>query len=105
MHCAQKDLHGKLRSYGAAKADVVPGVEHWTHKGLNNRTENSHLPFRKRERTQQRYRSAGALQRFVVMHSTIHNCFSVPSRRRSALTIQYHRLEAFEAWKIAACAS
>lgn len=78
----------KLRSYGAAKADVAPGVEHWTHKGLNNRAENSHLPFRKRERTRQRYRSAGALQRFVVMHSTIRNCFSVPSRRRSALTIR-----------------
>lgn len=41
----------KLRSYGAAKRDVMPGVEHWSHKGLNNRAENSHLPVRKRERT------------------------------------------------------
>lgn len=36
----------KLRSYGAAKADVVPGLDHWSHKDLNNRAENSHLPFR-----------------------------------------------------------
>lgn len=39
----------KLRSYGAAKHEIAPGVEHRSHKGLNNRAENSHLPFRKRE--------------------------------------------------------
>lgn len=37
----------KLRSYGAAKRDVAPGLDHWSHKGLNNRAENSHLPLRK----------------------------------------------------------
>lgn len=40
----------KLRSYAAAKRDVMPAVEHRSHKGLNNRAENSHLPLRKRER-------------------------------------------------------
>jgi putative transposase len=34
----------KLRSYSAAKAELIPGVEHRSHKGLNNRAENSHLP-------------------------------------------------------------
>ncbi|WP_210164844.1 IS6 family transposase, partial [Rhizobium leguminosarum] len=75
----------------------------WSHKGLNNRAENSHLPFRKRERTMQGHRSPGTLQRFVSMHSATRNCFSVPSRRRAGQTIRYHRLEAFDAWKIAAC--
>lgn len=93
----------KLRSYGAAKADVAPGLDHWSHKGLNNRAENSHLPFRKRERTMQGHRSPGTLQRSVSMHSATRNCFSVPPRRRAAQTIRYHRLEAFDAWKIAAC--
>ena len=88
----------KLRSYGAAKREIAPGVEHRSHKGLNNRAENSHLPFRKRERAMQGYRSPGGLQRFVSIHSAIRNCFSVPARRRSALTIRYHRLEAFDAW-------
>ena len=78
----------KLRSYGAAKADVAPGLDHWSHKGLNIRAENSHLPFRKRERTMQGHRSPGALQRFVSMHSATRNCFSVPSRRRAAQTIR-----------------
>ncbi|ATI43762.1 IS6 family transposase (plasmid) [Pacificitalea manganoxidans] len=88
----------KLRSYGAAKREIAPGVEHRSHKGLNNRAENSHLPFRKRERAMQGYRSLGSLQRFVSIHSAIRNCFFVPSRRRYALTIRYHRLEAFDAW-------
>jgi len=91
----------KLRSYGAAKREIAPGVEHRSHKGLNNRAENSHLPFRKRERAMQGYRSPGGLQRFVSIHSAIRNCFSVPARRRSALTIRYHRLEAFDAWNAA----
>lgn len=88
----------KLRSYGAAKREIAPGVEHRSHKGLNNRAENSHLPFRKRERAMQGYSTPGSLQRFVSIHSAIRNCFSVPARRRSALTIRYHRLEAFDAW-------
>ena len=40
----------KLGSYGAAKKEIMPGVEHRQHKGLNNRAENSHQPTRQRER-------------------------------------------------------
>jgi putative transposase len=36
----------KLQSYGAAKAEILPGVEHRQHKRLNNRAENSHQPTR-----------------------------------------------------------
>ena len=38
----------KLGSYGAAKREVIPGIEHRQHKGLNNRAENSHQPTRRR---------------------------------------------------------
>ena len=41
----------KLRSHGAARRQVMPTVEHRSHKGLNDRAENSHLPLRKRERS------------------------------------------------------
>ena len=92
----------KLRSYGAAKRDVAPGLDHWSHKGLNNRAENSHLPFRKRERVMQGHRSPGGLQRFVSVHSATRNCFFVPSCRRTALTIRFHRLQALDVWKTAA---
>src|SRR5215471_5963367 len=40
----------KLASYGAAKREVMPSIEHRQHKGLNNRAENSHQPTRRRER-------------------------------------------------------
>lgn len=55
----------KLRSYSAAKAELMPGVEHRSHKGLNNRAENSHLPVRRRERRMMRFKSARECQRFV----------------------------------------
>lgn len=48
----------KLRSYGAAKRKVMPDVEHRSHKGLNNRAENSQL--RKRDRMMQGFRSQRA---------------------------------------------
>ncbi|MEM1352732.1 MAG: IS6 family transposase [Pseudomonadota bacterium] len=92
----------KLRSYSAAKREVAPCLEHRCHKGLNNRAENSHLPFRKRERCMQGIRSPGGLQRFVSCQSAVRNRFAVPARRRSALQIRYHRLEAFDTWKCAA---
>jgi len=49
----------KLLSYGAAKAELLPGVEHRQHKGLNNRAENSHQPTRERERRMRRFKSPG----------------------------------------------
>ena len=48
----------KLASYGAAKREIMPGVEHRQHKGLNNRAENSHQPTRRRERIMKRFKSA-----------------------------------------------
>lgn len=105
LRAKKVSITDKLRSYGAAKREVAPSLDHWSHKGPNNRAENSHLPFRKRERVMQGFRSPGGLQRFVSMQSATRNRFSVPARRRSALTIRYHRLEAFEAWKSAAQAA
>jgi putative transposase len=53
----------KLRSYSAAHREVMPSVEHRSHKGLNNRAENSHQPTRQRERTMKGFRSVGGAQR------------------------------------------
>jgi putative transposase len=89
----------KLRSYGAAKRHVMANVEHRSHKGLNNRAENSHLPFRKRERMRQGFRSIGSLQHFVSVFSALRNRF-VPTRsNRSASQIRKHRLQAIAEWK------
>ena len=48
----------KLRSYGAAKRKILPGVEHRQSRYLNNRAEVSHQPTRRRERHMQRFKSA-----------------------------------------------
>ena len=92
----------RLPSYGAAKREVAPSLEHRAHKGLNNRAENSHAPFRRRERQMQGFRSAGGLQRFVSVFSAARNLFVPPARRRSALATRLHRLEAFGEWRQAA---
>jgi transposase-like protein len=55
----------KLASYGAAKREIIPGIEHRQHKGLNNRAENSHQPTRRRERQMKQFKSAGQAQRFL----------------------------------------
>lgn len=89
----------KLRSYGAARRDVMPAVEHRSHKSLNNRAENSHAPLRKRERMMQGFRCVGGLQYFVSVFSAVRNLF-VPSRqKRSALATHIHRIRAMAQWK------
>ena len=53
----------KLKSYAAARREIMPGVEHRQHKGLNNRAENSHQPTRRRERIMKRFKSPRQVQR------------------------------------------
>ena len=89
----------KLRSYGAAKRDVMPAVEHRSHKGLNNRAENSHLPLRKRERVMQGFRSVGSLQQFVPVFSAVRNHFVPSHQKHSALATHIHRIRAMAHWK------
>ena len=80
----------KLRSYGAAKREILPGVEHRQSRYLNNRAEVSHQPTRRRERQMQRFKSARHAQRFLSAHSRIHNHFQL---RRHRLTADQHRAE------------
>jgi putative transposase len=92
----------KLGSYAAARRQIMPAAEHRSHKGLDNRAENSHLSLRKRERVMQGFRSPGGLQRFVSVFSAFGNLCVPPRSRRSALAIHLHRLKAMAAWKSAA---
>jgi len=66
----------------------MPGVEHRSHKGLNNRAENSHQPIRRRERIMKRFKSQRHLQRFVSIHDPIANLFHIP---RHDITSGHHR--------------
>src|SRR5918993_3062332 len=73
----------KLASYGAAKREIMPGVEHRRHKGLNNRAENSHQSTRRRERQMKRFKSAGQAQRFLSVHDQVANLFRRPANIRA----------------------
>jgi putative transposase len=80
----------RLRSYGAAHREVMPSVEHRSHKGLNNRAENSHQPTRQRERAMKGFRGTGAAQRFLSAFSGISPHFRP---RRHLMTAAAHRAE------------
>jgi putative transposase len=88
----------KLRSYGAAKRKIMPGVEHRSHKGLNNRAENSHQPTRRRERIMKRFKSARHLQRFVSVHDPVANLFHLPRHEMPSADFREMRSLAMQTW-------
>ncbi|MFE2570564.1 IS6 family transposase [Streptomyces mirabilis] len=85
----------KLRSYGAAHREVMPSIEHRSHKGLNNRAENSHQPTRQRERAMKGFHSTGGAQRFLSAFSGIsphfrsHRHLMTASQHRAEMTIRF----------------
>jgi len=88
----------KLASYQAAKKDLLPGVEHRQHKGLNNRAENSHQPTRRRERIMKRFKSPRQMQRFLSAHDGINNLFYLRRDHLSADQYRGNRTQAFQTW-------
>src|SRR3954465_67827 len=88
----------KLASYSAAKREVMPGIEHRRHKGLNNRAENSHQPTRRRERQMKRFKSAGQAQRFLSTPDQINNLFPLCREHVTATEYRAARARAFELW-------
>jgi putative transposase len=80
----------KLKSYGAAKREILPGVEHRQSRSLNNRCENSHRPTRQREYRMQGLKSAGHVQRFLSAYGPIAQHFRP---RRHLLSAADYRQE------------
>ncbi len=85
-------------SYGAAKGEVMPSVEHRRHKGLNNRAETSHQPTRRRERQTKRFKSPGQAQRFLSAHDGINNLFLLRHCQVPAIQYRAARTQAFQIW-------
>ncbi|TAU38913.1 IS6 family transposase [Rhizobium ruizarguesonis] len=88
----------RLRSYDAAKREIVPSVEHRSHKSLNNRAENSHQPVRRRERIMKCFKSQRHLQRFVSIRDPIANLFQIPRHDISSSDHRELRSEAMNLW-------
>lgn len=66
----------RMSSYQAALKRLGVGERQATGRWLNNRTKNSRLPLRRRERVMQRFRRMRSLQRFSAVHSSVHNLFN-----------------------------
>jgi len=97
-HAPRVMITDKLRSYGAAKRDIMPGVEHRSHKGLNNRAENSHQPTRRRERIMKGFKSARQLQRFVSIHDPVANLFHIQRHDIPSDHYREMRTAAMQVW-------
>ena len=65
-----------LRSYGAAMKEIGNADRQEVGRWINNRAENSHQPFRRRERAMERFRRMKTLEKFAAVHGTVHNHFS-----------------------------
>jgi putative transposase len=93
----------KLRSYSAAKADVLPTVEHLQQKYQNNRAENSHQPTRLRERLMRRFKSPGHAQRFLSAFGIITSHFRVGRHLYRASAYRALMKSRFAVWEEAIC--
>jgi putative transposase len=89
----------KLKSYGAAKRELLPGVEHRQHRYLNNRAENSHQPTRQRKRRMQRFKSPGHAQRFLSAYGPIALHFRPRRHRFSAPVYRQEMENRFHLWQ------
>src|SRR6266511_3148720 len=89
----------KLKSYGAAKPEILPGVEHRQHRYLNNRAENSHQPTRQRERRMQGFKSPGHAQRFLSAYGPIAQHFRPRRHRFPALAYRQEMQQRFATWQ------
>jgi len=88
----------KLKSYRAARKELAPGIEHRSHKGLNNRYEGSHRPTRRREKIMGRFKSARQAQRFLSVHDQVHTIFRPRRRTLSAAAYRQTRADAHWIW-------
>jgi len=89
----------KLRSYGAAMKVVGNAPKQETGRWLNNRSENSHLPFRRRERAMQRFRSMRSLQKFASVHASVCNHFNQERALYSRDNFKLNRASALSEWR------
>ena len=89
-----------LRSYGAALRDLgAPDLQARIGRWANNRAENSHLPFRRRERAMLRFRRMKTLQKFASVHAQVHNHFSQERHLVSRQEYRMRRAAALAAWR------
>ena len=89
----------KLRSYGAALKELGRGDDREMGRWLNNWAENSHLPFRRRERAMLRFRRMHTLQKFASVHASVHNHFPTERHLQDRDAYKMTRAAALAEWR------
>ena len=89
----------RFPSYKATLRDL--GCDHLQSCGrwLNNRVENSHLPFRRRERAMLRFRRMRSLQKFAAVHASVSNHFNKERSLSSRPLFKANRAAALAEWR------
>ena len=94
-----KIVTDKLRSYGAALKQLGASTLQITTRYLNNRCENSHLPFRRKERAMLRFRKLTTLQTFSSIQSQIYNHFNHQRHLQKRATYKQLRNNSMIQWR------
>jgi putative transposase len=90
----------RLRAYSAAMNDIgIAAERHEVGGRLNNRAENSHQPFRRRERVTQRFRSLKTLQKFNSVHAQVHKQFNQERHLVTRQAYKQRRSAALAEWR------
>ncbi len=88
-----------LRSYGAALKEIGAADRQETGRWMNNRAENSHLPFRRRERAMLRFRRMRSLQKFASVHASVYNHFNQERSLSTRTNFKLNRAAALAEWR------
>jgi putative transposase len=97
--CPEVIVTDLLRSYGAAMKEIGAAGRQETGRWLNNRAENSHLPFRRRERAMLRFRRMRSLQKFAAVHASVYNHFNQERSLSSRTNFKPNRAAALAEWR------
>ena len=94
----------KLKSYAAAKREVMSDVVHCEDRYANNRCEASHEHTREQERQMRGFKSPGSAQRFLAVHAQVQNAFRLGRHLTRATHYRLLRARAYSTWQEVACA-
>jgi putative transposase len=88
-----------LKSYKATMTELGNSAKQEVRRWANNRVENSHLPFRRRERAMLRFRQMKTLQKFSSVHASVHNHFNQERHLTDRQTCKANRSAALAEWQ------
>ena len=89
----------RLRSYRTAMNVIGNAADQECGRWLNNRAENSHQPFRRREGAMSKFRDVKTLQKFASIHASIHNHFNLDRHLNRRETFKENRTAALAEWR------